>query len=107
LTFAAGVGSDVKHQVQIRVAGALEPLTITCSSAYLAAHLASLISGYCRLVDGDSRPAVWKRTGVKLKLGYVIYRVEQKDDPLANVSQEVATHLTRLRSDTLKMCHGL
>jgi len=65
---AAGVGSEVKHQVQVRIAGALEPLTITCSSDNLSAHLASLINGYCHLVNGDSRPAVWKRTGMKPKL---------------------------------------
>jgi len=68
LTLVVGVGSEVKHQVQIRIAGALEPLMITCSSADLSAHLASLIDGYCRLINGDARPAVWKRTGEKLKL---------------------------------------
>ena len=68
LTHATGIGSDVKHQVQIRIAGALEPLTITCASADLSKHLASLVDGYCRLVSGDSKSAVWKRTGVQLKL---------------------------------------
>jgi len=68
LTLSAGVGTEVKHQVQIRIAGALEPLTITCPSADLSAHLASLINGYCHLINGDSRPDIWKRTGVKLKL---------------------------------------
>ena len=74
LTHATGIGSDVKHQVQIRIAGALEPLTITCASADLSKHLASLVDGYCRLVSGDSKSAVWKRTGVQLKL-IVTYRV--------------------------------
>jgi len=58
-----GVSNEVKHQVQIRIAGALEPLTITCSSADRSDQLASLIDGYCRLVAGDFRPAVWKRSG--------------------------------------------
>jgi len=60
-------GSDAKHQVQIRIAGALEPLAITCSSADLSKHLASLIDGYCHLVNGDSKPAVWRRTGKELE----------------------------------------
>ena len=67
LILAAG---DTRHQVQIRIAGALEPLTITCSSAELSKQLASLIDGYCRLVSGDSdNPVVvWKRTGRNLEL---------------------------------------
>jgi len=68
----SGSGSDAKYQVQIRIAGALEPLAIACSSADLSKHLASLIDGYCRLINGDSKPAVWKRTGKQLEAGYNI-----------------------------------
>ena len=66
LTHVTGSGRDAKHHIQIRIAGALEPLAITCSSAHLLDHLASLIDGYCCLINGDSKPSVWKRTDGKV-----------------------------------------
>jgi len=64
MTQVTSVAGDAKHQVHIRIAGALEPLTITCQSAELSNHLAGLIDGYRRLNSfDDSKPDVWKKTG--------------------------------------------
>lgn len=54
--------SENKGLLQIKVAGATEPLTITCSSVDEAEDMADLIDGYCRLVH-DISTSVWSKKG--------------------------------------------
>ncbi|XP_037873978.1 focal adhesion kinase 1 isoform X6 [Bombyx mori] len=54
-------GSCGKAALQLRVKGAAETLTITCSSVEAAESLADLVDGYCRLVT-DSQTSLWNRT---------------------------------------------
>ncbi|XP_073962975.1 protein tyrosine kinase 2 Fak isoform X2 [Choristoneura fumiferana] len=50
-----------KAALQLRVKGATETLTITCSSVDAAESLADLVDGYCRLVT-ESQTSLWNRT---------------------------------------------
>ncbi|XP_041044948.1 protein tyrosine kinase 2aa isoform X6 [Carcharodon carcharias] len=43
---------DRKGTLQLKIAGAAEPLTITTPSLNIAENMADLIDGYCRLVNG-------------------------------------------------------
>ncbi|GBP47045.1 Focal adhesion kinase 1 [Eumeta japonica] len=54
-------GTCGKAALQLRVKGAAETLTITCSSVEAAESLADLVDGYCRLVT-DSQTSLWNRT---------------------------------------------
>ncbi|XP_058866394.1 focal adhesion kinase 1 isoform X14 [Acipenser ruthenus] len=46
---------DRKGMLQLKVAGAPEPLTVTTPSLNIAENMADLIDGYCRLVKGVSQ----------------------------------------------------
>lgn len=46
---------DRRGALQLRVAGAPEPLTVTAPSLTIAENMADLIDGYCRLVSGASQ----------------------------------------------------
>lgn len=52
--------TDLKGVLQLRIAGAPEPLTINCSSLSAAEDLADLIDGYCRLGNGGGS-SCWNR----------------------------------------------
>ncbi|XP_038664669.1 focal adhesion kinase 1 isoform X5 [Scyliorhinus canicula] len=43
---------DRKGTLQLKIAGAAEPLTITTPSLNIAENMADLVDGYCRLVNG-------------------------------------------------------
>ncbi|KAM4705730.1 focal adhesion kinase 1 isoform 3-T3 [Rhinophrynus dorsalis] len=45
---------DRKGMLQLKIAGAPEPLTVTAPSLTIAENMADLIDGYCRLVNGAS-----------------------------------------------------
>lgn len=51
---------DGKGVLQLRIAGAAEPLTITCASLSEAEDMADLIDGYCRLVN-DMQGSLWTK----------------------------------------------
>ncbi|XP_053394577.1 focal adhesion kinase 1-like isoform X6 [Mercenaria mercenaria] len=51
---------DGKGVLQLRIAGAAEPLTITCASLAEAEDMADLIDGYCRLVH-DIQGSFWTK----------------------------------------------
>ena len=53
---------DGKGVLELRIAGANEPLTITCSSLSEAEDMADLIDGYCRLVH-DFQGTFWTKKG--------------------------------------------
>ncbi|XP_036088976.1 focal adhesion kinase 1 isoform X11 [Rousettus aegyptiacus] len=46
---------DRKGMLQLKVAGAPEPLTVTAPSLTIAENMADLIDGYCRLVNGATQ----------------------------------------------------
>ncbi|CAI9727205.1 focal adhesion kinase 1-like isoform X3 [Octopus vulgaris] len=52
--------SDDKGVLQLKIAGATEPLTLTCVSVSGAEDMADLIDGYCRLVN-NTHGSLWKR----------------------------------------------
>ena len=56
------IAFDNKGVLQIKIAGATEPLTITCASTAEAEDMADLIDGYCRLVH-DVQNSLWTRKG--------------------------------------------
>lgn len=51
-----------KAVVQIKVAGAVDPLFITCGSIEMAESIADLIDRYCRLVNGTT-VSLWNKRG--------------------------------------------
>ncbi|XP_076440427.1 focal adhesion kinase 1-like isoform X3 [Babylonia areolata] len=53
-------GEDGKGLLQLKIAGATEPLTVTCASLDTAEDMADLIDGYCRLVH-DVAKTLWSR----------------------------------------------
>ncbi|XP_077022796.1 focal adhesion kinase 1 isoform X5 [Tamandua tetradactyla] len=46
---------DRKGMLQLKIAGAPEPLTVTAPSLTIAENMADLIDGYCRLVSGATQ----------------------------------------------------
>merc|ERR1740128_1627045 len=52
--------SHRKAVVQIKVAGAAEPLLITCLSSEMAESIADLVDRYCRLVNGTN-VSLWNK----------------------------------------------
>ena len=54
--------SDLKGLLQLKIAGASEPLAITCPSLSAAEDMADLIDGYCRLVNSGNN-SCWNRKG--------------------------------------------
>ncbi|KAL6447379.1 hypothetical protein ACFW04_001532 [Cataglyphis niger] len=59
-TLVSDCKTHAKACIKLRVAGAAETLSITCSSLDQAESLADLIDGYCRLVTG-SNTSLWNR----------------------------------------------
>ena len=54
--------SDLKGLLQLKIAGAAEPLSITADSLSDAEDVADLIDGYCRLVNSGNN-SCWNRKG--------------------------------------------
>jgi focal adhesion kinase 1 len=61
-TLVSDCKEHTKACIKLRVAGAAETLSITCSSLDQAESLADLIDGYCRLMTG-SNTSLWNRKG--------------------------------------------
>ncbi|XP_012286001.1 focal adhesion kinase 1 isoform X2 [Orussus abietinus] len=59
-TLVSDCKEHAKACIKLRVAGAAETLSITCSSLDQAESLADLIDGYCRVVT-DSNTSLWNR----------------------------------------------
>ena len=64
-TLVSDCKEHAKACIKLRVAGATETLSITCSSLDQAESLADLIDGYCRLMTG-SNTSLWNRKGDSL-----------------------------------------
>ncbi|XP_061670524.1 focal adhesion kinase 1-like isoform X2 [Syngnathoides biaculeatus] len=55
IQYSAVEEKDRKGMLQVNVAGASEPLTVTTASLTMAENLADLIDGYCRLISMETR----------------------------------------------------
>lgn len=69
-TLVSDCKEHAKACIKLRVTGAAETLSITCSSLDQAESLADLIDGYCRLMTG-SNTSLWNRKG---KLHCIIFQ---------------------------------
>lgn len=56
----AGSQSATQQRLQVKIAGTIEPLTISCPTEAMTVNVASLIDGYCRLITGSQ---VWNYRG--------------------------------------------
>ena len=54
--------NDLKGLLKLKIAGATEPLTISCPSLSAAEDMAGLIDGYCKLVN-SGKESCWNRKG--------------------------------------------
>ncbi|XP_053322144.1 focal adhesion kinase 1 [Spea bombifrons] len=54
IQYSSSEDKDRKGTLQLKIAGAPEPLTVTASSFTIVENMADLIDGYCRLVSGAS-----------------------------------------------------
>ena len=54
--------TDLKGVLQLKIAGATEPLAVTAPSLSAAEDMADLIDGYCRLVN-SGKESCWNRKG--------------------------------------------
>ncbi|XP_053571365.1 focal adhesion kinase 1 isoform X4 [Bombina bombina] len=54
IQYSSSEEKDRKGILQLKIAGAPEPLTVTAPSLTIAENMADLIDGYCRLVNGAS-----------------------------------------------------
>uniref|UniRef100_A0A8C0KXN2 Focal adhesion kinase 1 n=1 Tax=Canis lupus dingo TaxID=286419 RepID=A0A8C0KXN2_CANLU len=73
---------DRKGMLQLKIAGAPEPLTVTAPSLTIAENMADLIDGYCRLVNGATQSFI-----IRPQKGEVLLLLEQSHWEL--LSQEV------------------
>ncbi|KAI4500693.1 hypothetical protein M0802_004285 [Mischocyttarus mexicanus] len=81
-TLVSDCKEHAKACIKLRVAGATETLSITCSSLDQAESLADLIDGYCRLVTG-SNTSLWNRKDAHPPK----YRQDGFNSPEKNVSK--------------------
>ena len=65
------LGVTNKAIFQMKVAGALEPLIMTCSSIETAESIADLVDRYCRLFNGTNL-SLWNKRG---EFSYVIIKL--------------------------------
>ncbi|CAI5778925.1 focal adhesion kinase 1 isoform X14 [Podarcis lilfordi] len=55
IQYSTSEDKDRKGVLQLKIAGAPEPLTVTAPSLTIAENMADLIDGYCRLVNGATQ----------------------------------------------------
>ncbi|XP_054841787.1 focal adhesion kinase 1 isoform X1 [Eublepharis macularius] len=55
IQYSSSEDKDRKGVLQMKIAGAPEPLTVTAPSLTIAENMADLIDGYCRLVNGATQ----------------------------------------------------
>lgn len=84
-TLVSDCKEHAKACIKLRVAGAAETLSITCSSLDQAESLADLIDGYCRLATG-SNTSLWNRKGKDIII--VIAR-----GPIASIIKKYINHI--------------
>ncbi|XP_034560621.1 focal adhesion kinase 1-like isoform X7 [Notolabrus celidotus] len=60
IQYSAMEEKDRKGMLQLNVAGAAEPLTVTTASLNMAENLADLIDGYCRLFSNETQSFIMR-----------------------------------------------
>uniref|UniRef100_A0A669PTX7 Focal adhesion kinase 1 n=1 Tax=Phasianus colchicus TaxID=9054 RepID=A0A669PTX7_PHACC len=65
---------DRKGMLQLKIAGAPEPLTVTAPSLTIAENMADLIDGYCRLVNGATQSFI-----IRPQKGKMMFHSETDD----------------------------
>uniref|UniRef100_A0A8C0R3E5 Focal adhesion kinase 1 n=1 Tax=Canis lupus dingo TaxID=286419 RepID=A0A8C0R3E5_CANLU len=86
---------DRKGMLQLKIAGAPEPLTVTAPSLTIAENMADLIDGYCRLVNGATQSFI-----IRPQKGEVLLLLEQ----LANSEKQgVRTHAVSVSGERLHL----
>uniref|UniRef100_A0A8C5U3Z3 Focal adhesion kinase 1 n=1 Tax=Malurus cyaneus samueli TaxID=2593467 RepID=A0A8C5U3Z3_9PASS len=89
---------DRKGMLQLKIAGAPEPLTVTAPSLTIAENMADLIDGYCRLVNGATqsfiiRPQKGKELANNEKQGVRSHTVSVSEtDDYAEIIDEEDTY---------------
>uniref|UniRef100_A0A8C4YY42 non-specific protein-tyrosine kinase n=1 Tax=Gadus morhua TaxID=8049 RepID=A0A8C4YY42_GADMO len=78
IQYSAMEEKDRKGMLQVNVAGAAEPLTVTTASLTMAENMADLIDGYCRLVSMETHS--------------FIVRVQKETDDYAEIVDEEDTY---------------
>ncbi|TEA37861.1 hypothetical protein DBR06_SOUSAS1410092 [Sousa chinensis] len=79
---------DRKGTLQLKIAGAPEPLTVTAPSLTIAENMADLIDGYCRLVHGATQSFI-----IRPQKGELSFCSSAPSESLANSEKQgVRTH---------------
>ena len=60
-------GTENRHQVKMKIKGAIEPLTITCSSIEMCEELASIVDGYSQLFT-NLPSSIWFHKGIFVQI---------------------------------------
>uniref|UniRef100_A0A3Q3GP85 Focal adhesion kinase 1 n=1 Tax=Labrus bergylta TaxID=56723 RepID=A0A3Q3GP85_9LABR len=94
IQYSAMEEKDRKGMLQLNVAGAAEPLTVTTASLNMAENLADLIDGYCRLITMETNSFIVRvQKGMTLDLeavrsGVRTISVSETDDYAEIVDEE-------------------
>uniref|UniRef100_A0A669BBB2 Focal adhesion kinase 1 n=1 Tax=Oreochromis niloticus TaxID=8128 RepID=A0A669BBB2_ORENI len=91
IQYSAMEEKDRKGMLQLNVAGAPEPLTVTTASLTMAENLADLIDGYCRLVSMETHSFIIRVQKGKLEAvrsGVRAISVSETDDYAEIVDEE-------------------
>uniref|UniRef100_A0A8B9TBJ7 Focal adhesion kinase 1 n=1 Tax=Anas platyrhynchos TaxID=8839 RepID=A0A8B9TBJ7_ANAPL len=70
---------DRKGMLQLKIAGAPEPLTVTAPSLTIAENMADLIDGYCRLVNGATQSFIIRPQKGKERFKPLFYRLANNE----------------------------
>uniref|UniRef100_A0A8C0HNX1 Focal adhesion kinase 1 n=1 Tax=Buteo japonicus TaxID=224669 RepID=A0A8C0HNX1_9AVES len=70
---------DRKGMLQLKIAGAPEPLTVTAPSLTIAENMADLIDGYCRLVNGATQSFIIRPQKGKERFQPLFYRLANNE----------------------------
>uniref|UniRef100_A0A3B3C0Q3 Focal adhesion kinase 1 n=1 Tax=Oryzias melastigma TaxID=30732 RepID=A0A3B3C0Q3_ORYME len=93
IQYSALEEKDRKGMLQLNVAGAPEPLTVTTSSLTTAENMADLIDGYCRLVSSVSHSFIVRvHKGKKLTCSDITSSFQRKTDDYAEIIDEEDTY---------------
>uniref|UniRef100_A0A3P9HG16 Focal adhesion kinase 1 n=1 Tax=Oryzias latipes TaxID=8090 RepID=A0A3P9HG16_ORYLA len=93
IQYSALEEKDRKGMLQLNVAGAPEPLTVTTSSLTTAENMADLIDGYCRLVSSVSHSFIVRvQKGKVPTCSYITSCFQGETDDYAEIIDEEDTY---------------
>uniref|UniRef100_A0A8C9QWJ7 Focal adhesion kinase 1 n=1 Tax=Scleropages formosus TaxID=113540 RepID=A0A8C9QWJ7_SCLFO len=102
IQFSINEDKERKGMLQLDVAGASEPLTVTTTTLTTAENMADLIDGYCRLVKGVSqsfivrphkgRPLLWVYSFIQHGNFYHVSTLIMETDDYAEIVDEEDVH---------------